>query len=138
WGKSEGRPVFELLGGACRPLALPIRFSLAAGSPEGTAALAAQRVREGFRTLKVKVGTDPAADVARVRAVREAIGPEVALTVDANGGWSAEDAIRVVREMAPLDLSLVEQPTPRDELEAMAQVRRAIDVPVMADESGFT
>src|SRR5439155_2385585 len=123
WGQRDERPVYDLLGGACRPLALPIRFSLAAGTPEATAALAAQRVREGFRTIKVKVGTDPAADVARVRAVREAIGPEIGLTVDANGGWSAEDAIRVVREMAPLDLSLVEQPTPRDELEAMAQVR---------------
>ena len=97
-----------------------------------------EKVREGFRTLKMKVGTDPAADVARVRAVRETIGPQVALTVDANGGWSAEDAIRTVREMAPLDLTLVEQPTPRDDLDAMAQVRRAIDVPVMADESVFT
>src|SRR5947209_12273969 len=138
WGQLEQRPVYDLLGGACRPLDLPIRFSLAAGTPEATAALAAQRVREGFRTIKVKVGTNPAADVARVRAVREAIGAEVALTVDANGGWSAEDAIRTVREMAPLDLRLVEQPTPRDDLDAMAQVRRAIDVPVMADESVFT
>jgi L-alanine-DL-glutamate epimerase-like enolase superfamily enzyme len=145
WGQRERRPVFDLLGGAVtlpsggtRPLALPIRFSLAAGTPEATAALAAQRVREGFRTIKVKVGTDPAADVARVRAVREAIGPEVGLTVDANGGWSAEDAIRAVREMAPLDLRLVEQPTPRDDLAAMARVRRAIEVPIMADESVFT
>jgi L-Ala-D/L-Glu epimerase / N-acetyl-D-glutamate racemase len=138
WGQFEQRPVYDLLGGACRPLALPIRFSLAAGTPEATAALAAQRVQEGFRTIKVKVGTDPAADVARVRAVREAIGVEVGLTVDANGGWSAEDAIRAVREMAPLDLRLVEQPTARDDLDAMARVRRAVEVPVMADESVFT
>jgi muconate cycloisomerase len=138
WGRAEQRPVYELLGGACRPLALPIRFSLAAGTPEGTAALALQRVREGFRTVKVKVGTDPEADVARVRAVREAMGPEIRLTIDANGGWSAEAAIRTVHEMISCDLSLVEQPTPRDDLEAMARVRRAIEVPVMADESVFT
>ncbi len=138
WGKAEGRPLFSLLGGACRPLALPIRFSLAAGTPEGTAARAAARVGEGFQTIKVKVGTDPAADVARVRAVRDAIGPSVRLTIDANGGWSVDDAIRAVREMATLDLGLVEQPTPRDDPDAMAQVRRAIDVPVMADESVFT
>jgi L-alanine-DL-glutamate epimerase-like enolase superfamily enzyme len=137
-GQAEGRPLYELLGGACRPLVLPIRFSLAAGTPEGTAARAAARVREGFRTIKVKVGTDPAADVARVRAVREAIGPEIALTVDANGGWSADEAIRALREMAPLDLRLVEQPTPRDDLDGMARVRRAVGVPVMADESVFT
>src|SRR5260370_20739542 len=93
WGQLAKRPVYDLLGGACRPLALPIRFSLAAGTPEATAALAAQRVWEGFRTIKVKVGTDPAADVARVRAVREAIGADVGLTVDANRGWSAEGPI---------------------------------------------
>jgi muconate cycloisomerase len=138
WGQAEQRPVYELLGGACRPLALPIRFSLAAGTPEATAARALQRVREGFRTVKVKVGTDPAADVARVRAVREAIGPEIRLTIDANGGWSAETAIRAVREMASCDLALVEQPTPRDDLDGMARVRRAIEAPVMADESVFT
>jgi muconate cycloisomerase len=138
WGRAEGRPVYDLLGGACRPLSLPIRFSLAARSPEATAALAAQRVSEGFRTIKVKVGTDPTADIARVRGVRKAIGPEVGLTIDANGGWSADDAIRAIREMAPLDLRLVEQPTPRDDLDAMTKVRRAIDVPVMADESVFT
>lgn len=138
WGRAEGEPVYALLGGACRSLALPIRFSLAAGSPERTAALAGQKVREGFRTIKVKVGTDPAADVARVRAVREAIGPEIGLTIDANGGWTAEGAIRAVQEMRPLGLQLLEQPTPRDDLDAMARVRRAVDVPVMADESVFT
>lgn len=138
WGKAEGRPVFELMGGACRELALPIRFSLAAGTPEGTAERAARRVSDGIGTIKVKVGTDAAADVARVRAVREAIGPGVRLTVDANGGWDAVTAIRAVREMGPLDLALVEQPTPREDLEAMARVRRAVDVPVMADESVFT
>jgi L-alanine-DL-glutamate epimerase-like enolase superfamily enzyme len=138
WGQAEGRPVYELLGGACRSLEMPIRFSLAAGTPEGTAALAARRVSEGFRTIKVKVGTDPAADVSRVRAVREAVGPDVRLTIDANGGWDAETAIGAVREMGPFDLALVEQPTPREDLGAMARVRRAVDVPVMADESVFT
>jgi L-Ala-D/L-Glu epimerase len=138
WGKAEGRPVYELMGGACRDLAMPIRFSLAAGTPEGTAERAAQRVSEGIGTIKVKVGTELLADVARVRAVREAIGPDVRLTVDANGGWDAETAIRAVREMTALDLALVEQPTPRADLEAMARVRRAVDVPVMADESVFT
>jgi L-alanine-DL-glutamate epimerase-like enolase superfamily enzyme len=138
WGKTEGKAVYELLGGAVRGPKLPIRFSLAALSPEATAANATRRVAWGHRTIKVKVGLDPAADVARVRAVREAIGPDVLLTVDANGGWSVEDAVWAVRAMETLDLTLVEQPVRREDLDGMAEVRRRVDVPVMADEGVFT
>src|SRR5262249_47211875 len=123
WGKAEGKPLYELLGGAARGLALPIRFSLGASSPEATAALARQRVEWGHRTVKVKVGLDPRGDVARVRAVRAAIGPAVALTVDANGGWSIEEAIRALHEMADQNLLLAEQPTCREDVEALATVR---------------
>jgi muconate cycloisomerase len=137
-GKAAGRPVYELLGGACRDLALPIRFSLAAASPADTAMRARARVAWGHRTVKVKVGLDPEADVERVRAVRAAIGPEIMLTVDANGGWSAEQAIWALRELSDCDLLLAEQPTPREDPEAMASVRAAADVPIMADESVFT
>jgi L-Ala-D/L-Glu epimerase len=138
WGKAEGRPVYDLLGGAARGLALPIRFSLAAASPEATAENARRRVAWGHRTVKVKVGLDPKADVARVRAVREAIGPDVRLTVDANGGWSVEDAVRALNEMRPLELTLAEQPVRREDLDGMAEVRRRVEVPVMADEGVFT
>lgn len=137
-GKAHERPVFELLGGAVRDLALPIRFSLAASTPEETAARARARVAAGHRTIKVKVGLDPEADVARVRAVREAIGPDVHLTCDANGGWNADQAIWALRQLADCRLLLAEQPTPREDLEAMATVRAAVEVPIMADESVFT
>jgi L-Ala-D/L-Glu epimerase / N-acetyl-D-glutamate racemase len=138
WGKAEGRPVYELLGGPVRDAAIPIRFSLAAAEAEVTAANAVRRVEWGHRTVKVKVGLDPRADVERVRAVREAIGPDVMLTVDANGGWTVEDAVRALREMTPLELTLAEQPVRREDLDGMAQVRRAVDVPIMADEGVFT
>jgi L-alanine-DL-glutamate epimerase-like enolase superfamily enzyme len=137
-GKAAGQPVYALLGGPARDLALPIRFSLAAGSPSQTAERARERVAWGHRTIKVKVGLDPGPDVERVRAVREAIGPEVQLTVDANGGWSVEESIWALREMRDLDLLLAEQPTPREDLEAMARVRASVEVPIMADESVFT
>jgi L-alanine-DL-glutamate epimerase-like enolase superfamily enzyme len=137
-GKAEGRPLHDLLGGPTRDLAIPIRFSLAAASPERTAASAKARVEWGHRTVKVKVGVDPRADVERVRAVREAIGPDIRLTVDANGGWSVEDAVWALSEMRPLDLLLAEQPVRREDLEGMAKVRRRVDVPVMADEGVFT
>ena len=137
-GRAAGAPVYELLGGPVRDLALPIRFSLAAASPEQTAARAVERVAWGHRTLKVKVGGNPEADVARMRAVRQAIGPDVLLTCDANGGWSVRDAVRALHAMADLDLLLAEQPTPREDLDALAAVRRAVDVPIMADEGVFT
>jgi L-Ala-D/L-Glu epimerase len=138
WGKAEGKPVYALLGGPARDLRLPIRFSLAAAAPEVTAENAARRVAWGHRTVKVKVGLDPQADVARVRAVRERIGPEILLTVDANGGWSVEDAVWALTEMRDLDLLLAEQPVRREDLDGTAEVRRRVDVPIMLDEGVFT
>ena len=93
-GKAEGKPVYELLGGAVRPLAIRSRYSMGAYEPDARAARAKELVAAGFTTIKVKVGRDPAADVERVRAVREAIGPDIALTIDANCGWDADTAIR--------------------------------------------
>lgn len=137
-GKAAGKPVHELLGGACRGLALPIRFSLAARSPEETATAAIERVAWGHKTMKVKVGIDPKEDVARVRAVRDAIGPDILLTVDANGGWSEAQAVWALGELADCNLLLAEQPTPRDDLVAMAVVRGMTATPIMADEGVFT
>ncbi|MFN3652981.1 MAG: mandelate racemase/muconate lactonizing enzyme family protein [Armatimonadota bacterium] len=138
WGKTLRKPVFELLGGAVRDLRLPIRFSLAAAAPAAAAENARRRVAWGHRTVKVKVGLDPAEDVERVAAVRDAIGPEIELTVDANGGWSVDDAVWALRRMEPYRLLLAEQPVRREDLDGMAEVRRRIQVPVMADESVFT
>jgi muconate cycloisomerase len=138
WGRTVGKPVYELLGGAANPLEIPIRFSLAANPPELTAENAAKRVAWGHPTIKVKVGKDRVADVERVRAVREAIGPDVLLTVDANGGWSVEDAIWALERMTDDSITLAEQPVRREDLEGMAAVRRQVDMPVMADEGVFT
>jgi L-alanine-DL-glutamate epimerase-like enolase superfamily enzyme len=136
-GKAEGKPVFELLGGACRPLAIRSRYSMGAYEPERARARAKELVAAGFTTIKVKVGRDPRADVERVHVVREAIGPEVALTIDANCGWEVETAIRCIREMADCRLALVEQPTPDGDYAALARVRRETGVPVMADDICF-
>jgi muconate cycloisomerase len=136
-GKAEGRPVYELLGGACRPLAVRSRYSMGAYEPEKAAARAKELVALGFTTIKVKVGRDADEDIARVRAVRAAIGPEIALTVDANCGWSAETAIRAINELADCNLSLDEQPTLDGDYAAIARVRRETSVPVMADDMCF-
>jgi len=136
-GKKKKLPVHELLGGARNPKQIPIKFSIGLREPEDAARIAAQKVAEGFTALKIKVGPDPEKDLLRARLVREA-APNVKFNVDANGGWSVEDAIREIPRYAPFNLEYVEQPTPRWDIEAMAQVRQATGVRIMADESVFS
>ncbi|MCA1684441.1 MAG: muconate cycloisomerase [Planctomycetia bacterium] len=136
-GRDAGKPVYELLGGACRPLTVRSRFSLGAYDPGVAAERAADRVAAGFDTIKVKVGTDPARDVERVLAVRQAVGPDVALTIDANGGWDEPTALSCLRELADCRLTLVEQPLPRGDYTGLKRLRSATGQKILADESCF-
>jgi muconate cycloisomerase len=137
-GKAAGVPVYQLLGGRMRER-IPLSYSVPWGQPDEMAAFAVERVRWGHRTIKVKVGQDPKDDVAAVLAVRRAIGPEVRLRVDANMAWgSAKQAIGLIERMLQAELELVEQPVGRGELDAMAEIRAAVPVPLMADESVWT
>lgn len=136
-GKSEGKPVYELLGGAVRPLAITCRFSMGAYPIDRARKRAAELVEEGFETIKVKVGTEIDEDVARVTAVRETMGGERDLVIDANAGWDAATAIEAMRRMKDLDVGLFEQPTTKGDFHALAEVRREISCPVMADDIVF-
>jgi len=113
--------------------------TVSAGDPEQLAEMAAKRVAEGFAVLKLKVGTDPESDVARVRTVRDAVGSDVRLRVDANQGWTPRQAIRVIRalEDAGVGLEFVEQPVAAHDLRGLARVTAAVETPVMADECVF-
>lgn len=126
-----------LLGGTEHRV--PTDVTLAAGDADTLAGAALERTVEGFTVLKMKVGTDARTDVDRVRAVREAVGPDVRLRLDANQGWSARDAVRVLTalEDADLDVELVEQPLPAADLDGMAWVTGRVRTPVMADESVY-
>jgi muconate cycloisomerase len=136
-GKAAGKPVYQLLGGPCRPLAVRCRFSMGAYDVERARRRAAELVEQGFDTIKVKVGGAPQQDVARVRAVREVIGLNRQLTIDANCGWDAQTAIDCIRELTDCHLALVEQPTPNGDYGALARVRRETQPPVMADDICF-
>ena len=97
----------------------------------------ARRMRVvGFRHVKLKVGLDD--DVARVRAAREALGPEVSLRLDANGGWTFDRAVEVLNAVEPFDVAAAEQPLPRGDAAALARLRGATPVPLVADESLVT
>src|SRR5258707_1281214 len=92
--------------------------------------------QDGIRTIKIKIGVDPARDVAIVKAIREAVGPQIKLCVDANEGYKTPgQAIQTIREMESVGLIYVEQPVMG--IERIARVAQAIDAPVMADESAW-
>jgi len=136
-GKAAEKPVYELLGGAARPLSIKCRFSMGAYEPDRTRQLATDLLANGFTTFKVKVGTNPDEDVERVRIVREVIGADHDIVIDANCGWDAKTAIDAVNRMQPYNVGLFEQPTPNGDYAALAEVRRAIEPPVMADDIVF-
>jgi o-succinylbenzoate synthase len=128
-------PVF--LGAATHRVGTDV--TLAAGEADGLAATAAERIADGFRVLKLKVGTDASTDVARVSAVRAAAGPGVAIRLDANQGWTPREAVRVIctLEELELDVELVEQPVAAGDLDGLAWVTARVNTPVMADESVY-
>ena len=117
---------------------MPTDVTLSVGTPAELAESAAARAEDGFGTLKVKVGTDPGNDAARVLAVRDA-APDCRLRLDANTGWRADEAVAVLTTLADagVELELVEQPVARRDLEAMAYVRRHQPFKILADESVF-
>ncbi len=136
-GKAAGLPLYRLFGGPVRDH-VPTKFSVSGVEPTRAAAIAAWAVEQGFRTMKVKVGMEPEQDVARVRAVREAVGPDVRLGVDANGGWAPRVAIQTIRRLCEFGIYFAEQPVAPLDITWMADVRRQVPVPVMADESLYT
>jgi muconate cycloisomerase len=134
-GRQCKLPVHRLLGGAVRRR-IPITHSIGLIGPEEAEREVAQVAQEGIRTIKIKVGVDPDRDVAMVRRIRETVGPAIALCVDANQGYrTAGEAIRTYRRMERFELIYFEQPV--EGIERLAEVARAIDAPVMADESAW-
>jgi muconate cycloisomerase len=134
-GRALGVPVHRLLGGRVRDR-VPLSWSLAVSSGDAELAEAGEKVARGHRIFKIKTAAHPVAeDVARVRAIREAVGPAVRLRVDANQGWDRPTALRAIRAMEPYDLDFVEQPVPRWDLDGLAEIARSVTVPIMADES---
>lgn len=134
-GRASGLPTHTLLGGAVRH-SIPIAHSIGLMAIEAGEQEAAKAVSEGIKTIKIKVGIDPARDVEIVRRIRAAVGSGVSLCVDANEGYRTPgDAIKTIRRMEAFDLIYVEQPV--HGIARMAEVARAIDTPVMADESAW-
>jgi len=152
-GKSFKQPVWRLLGGAHPRVPVYATFGFGFFDREQLAAAAKLWVAQGFTRLKMTVGNEALRhrdkrpvmevireDAARVRAVREAVGADVTIRLDANQGWTPDEAITVIRalERADLGVELVEQPVRGEDVEGLASVRAGVGLPVMADEALYS
>jgi L-alanine-DL-glutamate epimerase-like enolase superfamily enzyme len=138
-GRALGLPLYRLLGGARRAVPAYAGGLFLSDPLDAIVEEARGYVARGFRAVKMRAGAASLADdVERVAAVRAAIGPEVALMVDVVQGWTPEQAIRAGRALEPFGLGWIEDPVAFDDLEGMARVAAALDVPIAAGENDYS
>lgn len=138
WAKTQGKPLYQLLGNARTSFETDLTISV--NPVEEMVKDSLEAVARGFSTLKIKVGKDGAADVRRIAAIREAVGPSIKLRVDANQGWNAEQSVAIIKTMEDkgLDIELVEQPVPALDIAGLKYVTGQVDTPILADEAVFS
>jgi L-alanine-DL-glutamate epimerase-like enolase superfamily enzyme len=133
-GRALGVPVHTLLGGRLID-EVQLNAWIGAVPPVQAAREAADWLARGFTTAKIKISGPGSVGVDRVAAVRAAVGSKMALRVDFNESLAPHEAVPFIRALVPYELTLVEQPVPRDRIDALAEIRRQITIPLMADES---
>lgn len=138
-GKALGVSVSDLIGGSHRKRVM-VAIEIAGGPPDAMARECVAFMDKGVRAFKPKIGGYPEQDADRLRAIREAVGPEVSIRADANQGYTPKEAVRLCRlaEKHAVGLELLEQPVPSWDLQGMAAVRRSVDTLIEADESCYT
>ncbi len=131
-------PLYKFLGGYRNQVETDLTISL--NEPEEMRQDSIAAVAQGFKTLKLKVGKNTEKDIQRIRMVRRAVGDTVKLRLDANQGWSPEEAIHVIKTIEDLDLNveLVEQPVKAIDIVGLKMVTDNVAIPIMADESMFS
>ena len=134
-GKVAGLPLFRLLGGTKNVFETDITTSL--DTLEKMTAEAKGYADKGYKTLKIKVGLDPDEDYSHISAIRAAVGPQVAIRIDANQGWTVPQAIYALRKMAPLAIEFCEQPVLASDTAGLRAVRLQSPIAIMADEALF-
>ena len=139
-GKMSNLPLYRILGGAQDRVPVYHSGGLWLSSSDKELVAEAERfAAAGFRAMKMRLGSpEPATDVARVRAVRTAIGPKIKLMADANQGLTESQAIRLGRALEEFDLTWFEEPLPAWDLDGLARVAAALDTPIASGETEYT
>jgi L-alanine-DL-glutamate epimerase-like enolase superfamily enzyme len=132
-GKTTNKPLFKLLGGYRTEVLTDLTLSIK--SPTEMAEDARKAVKRGFKALKVKIGINPTGDVKRVKLIREAVGNNIQLRIDANQGWTPKQAIEALNKMAKFDIQFAEQPVSAENMKDLVKVKKNSPIPIMADES---
>lgn len=134
-GKYYAKPVYELLGGAFEKGFKIYGSGLGPHKPEETAA---KCVQQGIKAVKLKVGFGEKVDLRNAQAVREAIGRDGTFMVDANMGWTPQEAIRMINKLEQFGIEFVEEPVSHDNLEGLATISSSVLTPVAAGENVYT
>jgi len=137
-GKEAGLPIYKLLGGYKDKIETSVTIGL--NPVDVMVKKAKEFVFQGFTCLKIKCGMDPNQDIEAVLAIRHAVGPNIKIRMDANEGYSVEQALMVIQTLENLgaDIQLLEQPTPAEYLFALKEVTAQCPIPIMADETVLT
>jgi L-alanine-DL-glutamate epimerase-like enolase superfamily enzyme len=137
FGQLYGAPLYKLLGGGDNMILTDITISV--DYIDKMVEDARKALDQGFETLKIKVGKDPALDIERIKAIHAAVGDRALIRLDSNQGWTPKQAVRFMRalEESGVSLELVEQPVCGEDIDGMKYVNERVDTPVMADESSF-
>lgn len=138
-GQLAGLPLYQLLGGYRSEIETD--FTVSVNDAAEMADDAERYIADGFNVLKVKVGIgDISEDIGRIRAIRERVGAGPKIRLDANQGWKPKEAVFAIGKMedAGLDIELIEQPVPADDIEGLLYVTNHTLTPIMADESVFS
>lgn len=131
--KAAGMPLYRYLGGDVNTVHSDVTIGI--DTPEEMAAKAVEWISKGFTILKVKLGEDIETDLLRIQTIRRAVGKDIVLRIDANQGWSVKDSIRIISELEKLNVSLIEQPIAQWNYAGLQEIKRAVRLPVAADES---
>jgi o-succinylbenzoate synthase len=133
--KAAGKPLFAFLGGHRKKIVTDLTIGI--GEPEAMAETAKSFVKKGVETIKIKLGKKGPEDVRRVKGIREAVGPDITLRIDANQGWDYDTAVQTLNALDAYGIQFCEQPIHHHFDHLLPSLRQETPIPLMADESVF-
>ena len=131
-----GMPLYRFLGGE-NSKKIFTDYTVSIGAPEKMAADALKIVKNGFPVIKVKLGGKEEEDFLRMKMIREKVGNDIPIRIDANQGWTVESAVRILHKLQQFNIQHCEEPISRKEFMSLAEIKQNSRIPIMADESCF-